>query len=488
MNKPNLLFIYTDEQAFRTLKAYGNSEIHMPNLNRLARQSVVFDQAYVTQPVCTPSRSSLLTGLFPHTNGCTENNLPLPSETPCLPEMIADEDYVTAHHGKWHLGDELFAQHGFRHWISIEDGYNDYFGEGKDRSTLSDYHHFLTGHGFTPRSGRTFGRDEAARLPEEYGKPAFLAQEASRFIRENRDNPFILYVNFLEPHMPFFGPRDGQYDPGGIPLPPNFDAVPDESNPLKARVYAAAYREWGHSGLALRTPADWQRMIANYWGLCSLIDTHVGTILDTLEACGLDDNTIVVFTSDHGDMMGSHRLIAKCVMYEEAVRVPLMIRLPGQKEGRRVKGPVSQIDVVPTLLDLLGQPVPDHLEGDSLRDLLLGERADRESAVFIEWEGPNSGIVGEGTGTFRVPSAFEARVSEAELEAAVRGPVRTVITPDGWKLNCSPRGEHELYSLRDDPYETRNVFGRHRDVAQRLRDELVAWQEQTKDAAALPEL
>ena len=141
-------------------------------------------------------------------------------------------------------------------------------------------------------------------------------------------------------------------------MPSNFADAPTAAQPLKARLMQEYYLRHGHSGLSLRTEAEWRRMIANYSGLCSLVDTHVGTILNTLDECGLADNTIVVFTSDHGDMMGSHRLLAKCVMYQEAVRVPLFIRLPGQRRGTHVHGPVSQIDVVPTLLDLLGQPIP----------------------------------------------------------------------------------------------------------------------------------
>ena len=132
MKRTNLLFIYTDEQSFNTLAAYGNEQIEMPHLNRLAAASSVFEKAYVTQPVCTPSRSTLLTGLYPHTNGCTENNIPLQPTTACLPEMLAAGDYATAHIGKWHLGDELFAQHGFAEWVSIEDGYNAYFSAGRD--------------------------------------------------------------------------------------------------------------------------------------------------------------------------------------------------------------------------------------------------------------------------------------------------------------------------------------------------------------------
>ena len=487
-NRPNLLFIYTDEQAFNTLATYGNSRIEMPNLDRLARESVVFDKAYVSQPVCTPSRSTLLTGLYPHTNGCTENNIPLPPETVCLPEMLAEGEYVTGHFGKWHLGDELFAQHGFDEWVSIEDGYNRYFSAGHDGDVTSTYHDFLIENGLTPQNGKHFGRGEAARLPEEYGKPAFLAKESSRFIRKNKDRPFALYVNFLEPHMPFFGPRDDQYDPAETPLPANFDAELDNGQPLKTRVFAEAYREYGHSGMTLQTREEWQRLIANYWGLCSLIDTHVGAIIDTLDACGLCDNTVVVFTSDHGDMMGSHRLLAKCVMFEEAVRVPLIIRLPGQDRGKRVSGPVSQIDLVPTLLDLLGQPVPEHLQGQSLREALENVYDACDRNVFIEWNGPNSGIIGEAKGEFRLPPRFSGVVSNDEVIDAVTDPVRTVITHDGWKLNCSPRGEHELYNLTSDSGETHNLFGREEYgvVADRLVDLIRQWQKRTHDTVELP--
>jgi len=485
MRRPNLLFLYTDEQAFNTLAAYGNQRIQMPNLNRLAGQSVVFDRAYVTQPVCTPSRSTLLTGLYPHTNGCTANNVPLRGETPCLPEMLANGRYVTGHFGKWHLGDELFAQHGFDQWVSIEDMYNRYFGEGRDPDATSSYHDFLIANGFCPANGERFGRGQAARLPEAMGKPAFLARRASAFIRAHQAAPFILYVNFLEPHMPYFGPRDDQYDPAEVPLPANFDAEPGAAQPLKTRVFAEAYRQRGHSGMPLRTREDWQRIIANYWGLCSLVDTHVGIILDTVEACGLGDNTIVVFTSDHGDMMGSHRLLAKCVMFEEAIRVPLMIRLPGRDRGKHVRGPVSQIDIVPTLLDLLGGAAPGHLQGESLREIIEGRYVSRERNVFVEWNGSDTGVVGDAAGTVRMPGRFSGVVSRDDLAGAVTDPVRTVITHDGWKLNQSPRGEHELYNLTRDPGETENLFGqeKYESVIDRLSDMIRQWRKRTGDSS-----
>ena len=251
--KPNLLFLFTDEQRYDTLGAYGNRLIETPHLNRLAETSTVFERTYVTQPVCTPSRSSLLTGQVPHRCGCTENNIPLSEEIPCLPEMVSDGDYATGYHGKWHLGDEIFQQHGFDDWRSIEDGYWKYYREGRPLDARSTYHQWLTEKGHQPKNGTRFGRGEVARYPEALGKPAYLGEEASRFIREHKDHPFILYVNFLEPHMPFYGPRDDQYEPRNIPLPGNFDHELGEDAPLKARLFREHYFQKGHSGLPLKT-------------------------------------------------------------------------------------------------------------------------------------------------------------------------------------------------------------------------------------------
>jgi len=482
MPSPNLLFLYTDEQRADTLAAYGNRTIAMPNLNRLASRSTVFARTYVTQPVCTPSRSTLLTGLWPHTNTCTVNNAPLPAETPCLSEMLPD-GYTCAHHGKWHLGDEIYPQHGFTEWRAIEDNYVAHYSAGRDRADRSHYHHWLRGHGFLPDMGDgRFSRNFCTRIPERYSKPAFLAEEACRFLRENRSRPFALYVNFLEPHMPFMSCRDEQYAPEAIDLPANFDH--QEYPSLRARVLAARFRNEGPGG-GFRTEADWRRLIARYWGLCSLVDTHVGRILATLSECGLDENTIVVYTSDHGDMMGSHRLMAKCLMYEEAVRVPFLVRLPGQTAGRHVAQPVSQLDIVPTLLDCMGVSIPDRLQGQSLRPCLEG-KGDSGRDVFIEWHGA------EGMPRMpedAIPAYLEESCTAQEVRASFTDPVRTIVTRDGWKYCCSPLGEHMLYDLNRDPAETCDL-ATDPSQAPRLRDlraRLAAWQEQTQDTVELPD-
>jgi len=491
MPRPNLLFLYTDEQAARTMSAYGNDLIETPNLDRLARESVVFENAYVTQPVCTPSRSTILTGLYPHSNGCTANIVPLPDEVKCLPELSDFSNYRTAHMGKWHLGNEVFAQHGFDEWVSIEDAYRAYYDPWRDRDRHCDYWHWLVDeHGIEPpESGdgfNAFGRGEAARLPEELSKPAFLAERATRFLDEAGDDPFVLFVNFLEPHMPFFGPRDDQYDPDEVPLPENFGAVPGPEAPLKLRLLYEHYRHAGISGLPLRTEGDWRRLIANYWGLCSQVDTYVGRILDALEANGQAGDTIVAYTSDHGDMMGSHQLVAKTVMYEESVRVPLLLRVPAMPGARgRVRAPVSQLDLVPTLLDLMGHPVRSHLQGRSWRTNLHDLDGFPGHDVVIEWNGSDSGMLRRGSRD--LPDHLDRITSYEEAWRAVSARLRTIITPTGWKFNCSPSGEHELYNLRDDPGETENLIddAAVSELVADLYERLLAWQEDTEDDARL---
>ena len=490
MPKYNLLFIFTDEQRADTMATYGNPMIETPNFNRLASESVVFEQPYVTQPVCTPSRSSLLCGLYPHSTGCIENNVPLPSAMQCFPELLTDRDYATGYHGKWHLGDEIFAQHGFEDWVSIDDGYAKYYSPDRDPEARSDYHDFLVAHGYEPGPGNKFHRDYVARLPEDVSKPAFLAQEASRFIRENKDNPFVLFINFFEPHMPFYGPRNEQYDPDTLPLPASFNDLPTDDQPLKLRLFQRAYAARGNHGMSLKTEADWRRVIANYWGLCSLVDTYTGQILDTLDACGLRDNTIVVYTSDHGDMMGNHRLLAKCVMFEEAATVPLLLRLPGQREGRRISGPVSHIDLVPTLLDLMEQPIPAHLQGKSLKPILeqKGDVTLTDDVIF-EWNGGNNGF-GDKIGQVSIPESMLEIAAREEIIAAHTDPVRTIVTPEGWKFNCSPRGEHELYNLKDDPLEVHNLAfdPQWQPLMRELVERLRHWQTRTDDTVDLPTL
>ena len=449
--KLNLLFIFTDQQRADTMAAYGNLQIEVPNLNRLAREAVVFERAYVTQPICTPSRSSIMTGLYPHNTGCIRNNVPLPRDVYALVELADFKEYRKCYIGKWHLGDEVFCQHGFDEWISIEDKYRRYYRSGRDRFAHSSYHNWLVKNGLKPpridKDGfKYWSRKDAAKLPEELSKPWFEALMASQFIRKcaRADTPFILYVNFLAPHPPLEGPRENQYNPEDVTLPKNFYNTPADDSTVIVKTHSLS-------------EMDWRRRIAKYWGRISQVDTAVGKILSTIKECGLEDNTVIVFTSDHGDMMGSHQLSGKGVLFEEAVRVPLLIKIPGV-HARVISEPVSQVDIVPTLLDIMGKPIPNELDGYSWKPMLEGSGEFTEKNVFIEW----------------FPSARQGHVDHL---------VRTIITPDGWKFNWSVLGRHELYNLKEDPLESTNLASdrKYHSLMRRLIRDIQSWQNRTRD-------
>jgi len=472
--KPNLLFIWTDEQRADTMAVYGNARIHTPNLNKLASESVVFEKSYVTQPVCTPNRSAVMTGLWPHTSGCIKNNIPLPLDIPCLPELLNDPDYRTAYMGKWHLGDEIFAQHGFEHWVSMEDGYAEYYSHGRDRSKRSDYHHFLIERGYQPDSQGKFSRAFAARRPIEHCKPKFLEVNACEFLRRHHKEPFILYINFLEPHMPFFGPLDNEHKPEEVGLPANFSDPLEENEPLRYRVI----REYCQEKYG-RQEKDIRNLIARYWGLVTQVDRSVGAILATLDNLELAENTIVVYTSDHGDMMGSHHMVEKSVMYEEAVRIPWLMRISQMKgKARLISKPVSHIDTVPTLLELLTGRQYRHLPGQSLVPLIRDGRVSQDH-VHIEWN-PNSGALKLKKGGTQLASKEQLRRLEYEH-------TRAVISPDAWKLCLSDVDKCQLFNLNEDPGETTNLFdsGQHTGIIKRLTETIHRWQESVGDKVKL---
>ncbi len=250
--------------------------------------------------------------------------------------------------------------------------------------------------------------------------------------------------------MPFYGPLDDLHPPESVDLPANFDDPLEENEPQAYRKKLKGYREkYGE------TEQDFRELIAKYWGLCSQVDRSVGKILGTLDELGLADDTIVVYTSDHGDMMGSHRLVTKGVMYEEAAKVPWLMRIPWLAKGQTViPQPVGHIDLVPTLLELMESDAPDTLPGQSLTPLMRGEPV-AEDHVFIQWHGNT--------------------------------PVRTVVAPDGWKLSLFPTDRSQLFNLNDDPGETTNLFdsGRHTDIIARLTQRIKDWQETIEDTLEL---
>jgi arylsulfatase A-like enzyme len=463
---PNLIVFLPDQQRADTIACYGNGKVHSPNLGKLASEAVVFSRAYVTHPVCSPSRSSLMTGMWPHATGCTRNNVPLGPQFRTLPELLQNKDYRTAYMGKWHLGDKTVSQRGFQEWI---------FTEG-----VSDYSRFLIEMGLTPdKPDSSFTTLAVSNLPLEFSKPRFLEKHAIQFIERHRREPFIVFVAFAEPHSPYNGPLNDEHLLSEVKLDLTSTAPPSDNIPLRYRLM----REWQQAEAALDrkrrsnlfffgiTPDEYRSIKQRYLGLVTLIDQSIGSILGSLERTGLSDNTIVVHTSDHGDSMGAHHLFAKEVMFEEAVRVPYLIRLPGERRSRIIPQAVSHIDFVPTLIDLLGQPQPMQCAGKSRLPLMRGDVMTPES-IFIEWA-PNRTKIKKGT------SLAPRRM----IKRAIEESTRTVISADGWKLSLRDKDSNELYNLNDDPVEQRNLYysGHHQGVISRCVGDIHRWQERVKD-------
>src|SRR5437870_4338848 len=347
--KPNLIVFLPDQQRADTLACYKGKKVHVPNLNKLASESVIFERAYVTHPVCTPSRSSLMTGTWPHINGCNRNSVPLDRRFRVFPELFEDRDYRAAYIGKWHLGEEGPGGRRFQEWISTE--------------PHGDYTNYLISRGLTPdkQNGR-FSELAISNLPLELSRPKSLAKHACEFIEKHKRDPFILVVAFVEPHSPYNGPLNDEHPLNEIDLDVTGTLPESENIPLRYRLM----REWQQSEAVLdreRLPIqlffgitleEYRSIKRRYLGLVTLVDQRVGAILVCLARVGLTEEPSSVPTTDRGASLRVQHLFGKEVMFEEAARVPLLIRLPGQRRGQIVSRPVGHIDFVPTLLDLLG--------------------------------------------------------------------------------------------------------------------------------------
>ncbi len=464
--KPNLIVFLPDQQRADTLACYGGVKVHAPNLNKLASESVVFERTYVTHPVCTPSRSSLMTGTWPHINGCNRNSVPLDRRFRVFPELMEDKDYHTAYVGKWHLGEEGPAGRGFQEWISTE--------------PRGDYANFLISRGLTPdKQNGGFSELAVSNLPLELSRPKFLERHACEFIEKQQRSPFILVVAFVEPHSPYNGPLNNEHSLNEVDLDLTATLPESENIPLRYRLM----REWQQAEAVLDrgrlptqlffgiTPEEYRSIKQRYLGLVTLVDQSIGAILGCLERFGLRDDTIVVHTSDHGDSLGAQHLFGKEVMFEEAARVPFVIRLPDQRHGKAISQPVSHIDFVPTLLDLLGQLTHPQCAGKSLVPQIREEAMSPESS-FIEWA-PNRTKIKKGT------SLAPRRM----IKRAVDESTRAVVSPDGWKLCLRDKDLNELYNLHDDPRETRNLYRdqQYASVISRYAGEIRRWQEAAND-------
>jgi arylsulfatase A-like enzyme len=388
--RANILWICTDQQRHDTIHDLGNAQIRTPNLDRLVAEGVAFTQAYCQAPICTPSRASFLTGCYPTTIHVNRNgNAYFPQKVELITRQLADRGYDCGLAGKLHLS----AAHG-RVEVRPNDGYRTFkwshhpYPEEFWPTEQHDYQKWLhelgidweQAHSADEAPGWTERAFSRAGIAAAYHQTTWCANEAIAFMLEERDGPWLMSVNPFDPHPPFDPPAAylGQMDVEHMPLP-LFQPEERESQ-----------LDFSEIDFQTKTPIDphsydARRMVAAYYAEIELIDDQVGRMLDALEASGQRENTIVIFTSDHGEMLGDHGLMWKgCRFYEALVHVPLIFSWPRHLEaGLRSNALVELTDIVPTLLDALSLPIAGHVQGKSLLPILTGQAPPHTHRAFV---------------------------------------------------------------------------------------------------------
>ncbi len=364
---PNLLILIGDDHAAYTLGADGDTHGATPRIDALAKQGVYFRRAYCNSPLCTPSRQSIITGRLPHAVGVTRLQTPLPESAVTLGDWLGDRGYATAAFGKMHFNSKL--THGFDERLDTPE-WDHWLKDHEPR----EVDHRMPWHPFRdPARVWLNAANKPAGLPDEAMEATYFADRAAEFLRRRKEGPFALVVGFNEPHSPFKFPDDQRrrYSPDDFQAPP--------VSPADRAALPKVFKEL--------TPDDAKGIQAAYYTSISFVDGKVGRILDALDASGQADNTIVVYLGDNGYMTGQHGRFEKHCFYEPAVRIPVIVRWPKHlPEGKRINEMIEGIDLLPTLLELLGVEAPSNLQGRSMADLALGKPdAEGRSYIFSEY-------------------------------------------------------------------------------------------------------
>lgn len=398
--KPNLLFVFADQLRASSVGYAGEEAVRTPNIDAFAKSGATYTNAVSMLPVCGPYRGSLITGRTPLSTGLVINDVALKTSEVSIGHCFKQAGYDTAYIGKWHLdGPDRPAlvppgprRQGFDYWMGAN------FEHNYDRSYYTD----------------TAGD----RQKWEGWDAVAQTDDTIRYLKNrDNDNPFCLFLSWGPPHHPYrLVPEEylEMYDPDAIEGRPNCPDVPRQDL-------------WG------------------YYAQTTFLDDQFQRLLDTLAELDLADDTIVVFTSDHGDMHGSHGLYKKQWPWNEAIKIPFAIRYPGSvPEGATVETPINVIDVMPTLLGLAGLPVPEPVEGVDLSPFLTGERQDAPESVLIMNPTPFS--IGDSRGDDQYP---DFRGMRFEYRGVITDHYTYVRTIDGpWML----------YDNREDPYQLTNLI------------------------------
>jgi arylsulfatase A-like enzyme len=436
--RPNFIFITTDGHRPDALSLNGNSILQTPNLDRIGREGIQFQNSFVVNALCLPSRASALTGLYSHTTGCIDNrdSRAIPADVPMFTDLLRAAGYEVALFGKAHVG-----RLGERQW-------DEYFGFP---GAAADY--------FWPRiQAGSHGRIESDKMYEGYVDDV-VSERAIRWLKRKREKPFCLILWFQSPHAPFFRARRylDLYSGVAIPKPATYD---DDLKgyPGKPRAFADADNKIGgpyaqHSETRDNCARSLEEMAKDYYAGIADVDDNLGKLFGALSDLGQLDDTAMMFSSDHGFFLGEWRMYDKRFMHEPSIRTPMLVRYPRLiKAGSSAPQMVLNTDIAPTFLELAGVQIPQRVHGQSLVPLLKGGEPHswRKDWLYEYYEYPGPHNVRKNRG------------------------VRT----DRYKLihYYEPPEEFELYDLKEDPGELHNLSGDSkyatltRDLRQRIRE------------------
>ena len=394
---PNLLHIVTDQQRFDTIHALGNGLIRTPNLDRLCREGTAFMRAYTPTAECVPARASMITGTYADKTGCGSNADAMPNEgAPTLMSRLAGAGYRTHGVGKCHFTPDPWAMRGFQTRDTSEEIVAD---PGKDDFLkfveAAGYGHVLEPHG---TRGELYYLPQPSPLPEKVHHTHWVGNRCLNFLeREGRSSrPWYLYAGFIAPHPPFAPPNPWNklYRAPEMPLPwlpENADELTCFVNRFQNRY---KYRDRGQDLNLVRC------LRAYYYASISFIDHQVGRIMAALREKGLLDKTLILFTSDHGELLGDYGCFGKRSFHEVSQRIPMIARLPERfPEGKRCRAPASLVDLLPTFLGAAGVPVPNDSDGVDLADLAAGKI--RRKGVYFHYAREDTAIIGAVSGRWK---------------------------------------------------------------------------------------
>ena len=445
-DRPNILFVLCDDHRWDAMSNMGHAFLETPSLDRIVEEGVRCENSYVTTSLCSPSRASILTGMYTHNHGVADNYHPVDSKLKFFPQYLQTAGYETAFIGKWHMGDLDDPQRGFDHWVAFR-GQGTYYPDGHGTSRVVPQ---------TRYDG--FNINGKKRVPQKGYITDELTDYAIEWLKDRkRDEPFFLYVSHKAVHSDFV-PRDQDRDRYKDEkwTPPKSLANTEANRTGKPRwlIDQRNSRHGADYGYNL-DDFDVEHYYKRYCEALTAVDDNVGRMMQYLEASGQLDNTLVIYMGDNGFQFGEHGLIDKRTAYEASIRVPLLMRYPRKlKAGTKFEPIVANIDIGPTLLEIAGVEKPSQMDGDSFWSLATGERSPSEAPnwrdsllyeYYWEWNYPQT------------PTVF----------ALVGNRYKFIRYHGLWDTD-------ELYDVRTDPHETKNLIrsASHATIAREMKSQL----------------